>query len=713
MGVITSTWKRVGESVSKQANERKLGEKLSTGEEWLETDELLYEEYEFIKERLLLSHGVRSLMDSKLSFEDIVCTWFAYTSNLTESQKKLNKELLSILKGLDPCYYDPKEDRHHEYYTKKLTEFLQNNKNNKNLKTVLNLKRGESGLTVLHAVSSIGGTTAKYNSAIDLLLEAGADPNIQDDGGKTPLHYTDMLANIASLLKGKANPNIQDDEGRTPLHYAASIGHTDYVNLLLEKKADPSIRDRRGKTPLEIAIDSHHYYIEECFLTDNQKKLSEELYCILDAYFNAYEYYVWSQDKDDSDYTVNFINSTESLKKFLDKHKDSQDLKMVFSVRDGGGESKVLNCARAINKKVVDLLLLAGAIDPRKEGNSLLGCGEPFHSAGEKYFVKSALWSTPNQQIKLNEFLSRVSDAQNMSQLEKVVDEAMSSGIRFNFPIRSYGVICEGTYNFADCVMKRASELNELEKDPKVASSIICKLVSRGVTLHRGPSMDVINTLELKFKDYRANIVRAYEDHTKRTLEFLKIVKSAASGQLCDVRIDNITSYLEYSEGSIINVAEITNGARNLGLTQGEMGYGRDIIKVGKSEVEIIIENGIRNYTDLTDGSDIVLTFFTSLGELEVRLYPDTQDTNLIRVEINSQDLLEQLKNCNEKIGKNCLLGGLPVSEAIEQGSFVRSRKSVCSEVIGQSDRKQMDSWVMCEELRRISGTEREKVIMP
>jgi hypothetical protein len=106
--------------------------------------------------------------------------------------------------------------------------------------------------------------------------------------------------------------------------------------------------------------------------------------------------------------------------------------------------------------------------------------------------------------------------------------------------------------------------------------------------------MDVINTLELKFKDYKANIVRAYEDHTKRTLEFLKIVKSAASGQLCDVRIDNITSYLEYSEDSIINVAEITNGARNLGLTQGEVGYGRDIIKIGKSEVEIITENGIR-----------------------------------------------------------------------------------------------------------------------
>ncbi|MCA4775378.1 hypothetical protein IHO40_04750 [Wolbachia endosymbiont of Mansonella ozzardi] len=75
--------------------------------------------------------------------------------------------------------------------------------------------------------------------------------------------------------------------------------------------------------------------------------------------------------------------------------------------------------------------------------------------------------------------------------------------------------------------------------------------------------------------------------------------------------------------------------------------------------------------------------------------------------------MLEQLKNCNEKIGKNCLLGGLPVSGAIEQGSFFRSRKPMCSEVIGQSDRKQMDSRIMREELRRVSGTEREKITMP
>lgn len=130
---------------NKKAYEQKLEEDLSIGK-------ILDEEYQLIKNRLFSPLASSILMDSKLSFQGIVCTWIACTSNLTDSQKKLNRELLNIVKGLDPCHYDQKEDRHCEYYIEKLKNFLQSNKNNQDLKTVLNLKRGESGLTVLHLV---------------------------------------------------------------------------------------------------------------------------------------------------------------------------------------------------------------------------------------------------------------------------------------------------------------------------------------------------------------------------------------------------------------------------------------------------------------------------------------------------------------------------------------------------------------------------------
>ncbi|MDG7053569.1 MAG: ankyrin repeat domain-containing protein, partial [Wolbachia endosymbiont of Alcedoecus sp.] len=572
---------------SKQMSE-KLEEKLSAGQGWSETNRLLDEEYELIKKRLFSSHDSRLLMDSKLSFESILCTWVASTPNLTESQKKLNRELLNILKGLDPCYYDPKEDRHCEYYVKKLTEFLRSNKNSQDLKTVLNLKRGESGLTVLHVVSSVGGVTVKYNNAVDLLLEAGADPNIQNDKGRTPLHYTDVLASVASLLKGRANPNIQDNEGRTPLHYAASIGHTDYVNLLLEKKLTLILSDRQGKTPLQIAIDNHHYYIEECFFTDKQKNLSEELYCTLDKCCAAYQDCIWSKDEDRPGYTANLTNFTKSLKEFLDKHRNSKDLKMIFSIRDGGGGSKILNHARVINRKVVDLLLSAGAVDPCKEGASLLeSCGS-FYNVGEKYFVKSTLWNTPNR-VELNGFLSKISKAQDMYELGEVVNEAIKSGIRFDFPERfSKG---EKAYNFVDYIIEK---IGKLEKNPKVASDIICKLVSRGAVFGNKVDINVVNALELEFKNHKNNMKKAYEGYISHAHRFIEVAKSATNSELKDVRIGNSNFYLEYSENSKIDVAKITDGARDLGLAQEETGYGRDVIKIGKSEVEIITVNGIR-----------------------------------------------------------------------------------------------------------------------
>lgn len=676
----------------KKAYEQKLGEDLST-------DKILDEEYQLIKKHLFSSLNSRLLMDSKLSFEGIVCTWIASTPNLTGSQKGLNRELLNILKSLDPCHYDQKEDRHCEYYIEKLKNFLQINKNNQDLKTVLNLKRGESGLTVLHLVSSVGKVTEEYNEAVDLLLEAGANPNIQNDKGRTPLHYTDVLASVASLLKGKANPNIQDNRGETPLHYAASIGHADYVNLLIEKKANSNIQDKKGATPLQIAIDNHHYYVEECFFTDKQKNLSEELYFILDECFYAYQDCIWSKDEDRPGYFANFVHSTKSLKEFLDKHKSSEDLKMILSIRDRDGRSKILNYARAINKKVVDLLLSVGAIDPCKEGVSLLGCRGSFYNVGERYFAKSTLWNTPNQ-VKLNEFLSKISKVQDMYKLEEVVNEAIKSGVRFGLSKRfSQG---KKAYNFVDHVIEKISKL---EKNPKVASNMICKLVSRGAVFDNKIGIDVVNALESEFEDHKANVIKAHENYISNAHKFIEVAKSATNSELNDVRIDNSTFYLEYSGDSIIDVAKITDGTRGLGLIYGDVKCGRNIVKICNSEVEIQTEGGIRYYTDLTEGSDIVLTFYTSLGNIDVRLYPDVQNKSKIIVEVsNREEILEKFKGREEELGNDCALGDYWVYYAIKHGYFERSGGLMRPEVISESNNK----WTEREELRRTSDPRRE-----
>lgn len=107
------------------------------------------------------------------------------------------------------------------------------------------------------------------------------------------------------------------------------------------------------------------------------------------------------------------------------------------------------------------------------------------------------------------------------------------------------------------------------------------------------------------------------------------------------------------------------------------------------------------------------------MGELEVRLCPHEENKNWIKVEVSEEGLLlldeidsynEAIEDCNEgienyeKIGQNCLLGGLSVIEAIDRGVFARSGGLMHPEVISESNNK----WTEREELRRTSDPRRE-----
>jgi ankyrin repeat protein len=80
------------------------------------------------------------------------------------------------------------------------------------------------------------------------LLEAGADPNIRDNKGRTALMNAWKEAAIL-LLEAGADPNIKDNDGETAI-YHSRFGSRDELELLVNAGADINAADNRGYTPL-------------------------------------------------------------------------------------------------------------------------------------------------------------------------------------------------------------------------------------------------------------------------------------------------------------------------------------------------------------------------------------------------------------------------------------------------------------------------------
>ena len=104
--------------------------------------------------------------------------------------------------------------------------------------------------------------------AVKQHLAAGADLNVKDFIGDTPLHLAaygtpaadEMFGSrstfgnnevVKLLIAEGVDVNARDVRGWTPLHYAARVGHKEVAQLLIDNGADVNARDENGDTSVD------------------------------------------------------------------------------------------------------------------------------------------------------------------------------------------------------------------------------------------------------------------------------------------------------------------------------------------------------------------------------------------------------------------------------------------------------------------------------
>jgi ankyrin repeat protein len=126
----------------------------------------------------------------------------------------------------------------------------------------------EFGDTPLSCAASKG-----RDEIVELLLQAGADPNLRGGGAWNALQYAaedgDLVLTRILLdpkLDCRTDVNAMTTDQWTPLHLASRRGNESIVALLLEKDADVSARIKDGATPLHLAALNGHEVVVRLLL---------------------------------------------------------------------------------------------------------------------------------------------------------------------------------------------------------------------------------------------------------------------------------------------------------------------------------------------------------------------------------------------------------------------------------------------------------------
>ncbi|XP_014221888.1 ankyrin-1-like [Trichogramma pretiosum] len=224
----------------------------------------------------------------------------------------------------------------------------------------------------------------------------------QDDFGRTALHlavYNKLERITEFLLSRGANPNLANDKGETPLHVICRINsdRLDYmqfyeqekriIELLLGRGADPNAADEDGFTPLHVVCQKKcdDYYERRSCMNDN-------------AYRN-YLSVIESMLRHGADPTLANVEGWTPLHLICKGYGDDRQLAetlfelcdqryrpFLLDARDAMGETPLHFALRDSNEQLIQWLLRRGAnrnlANAKGETPLHVVCQRPFEAVG-------------------------------------------------------------------------------------------------------------------------------------------------------------------------------------------------------------------------------------------------------------------------------------------------------------------------------------------
>ena len=114
--------------------------------------------------------------------------------------------------------------------------------------------KNSKGWTAL-IIACRNSNTFASNEIVEILLKNGADLNLQDEDGWTPLHWAAATGHrnaLTCLMSLVAQPHILTNKRQTLAHCAALNGHQTIISYLQEIKAPLSTLLKRWKFPITL-----------------------------------------------------------------------------------------------------------------------------------------------------------------------------------------------------------------------------------------------------------------------------------------------------------------------------------------------------------------------------------------------------------------------------------------------------------------------------